>query len=310
MAFEIDDAPACITLDAAEREHDYIGEHAETTQEAQISQLPAVLRGLDVSKVETRTDFIRELSRTLPLNEYNLPIYVYNPAFLDVKLLLEHDRANAKQLLADMLTNSIAYVQYDHGFPTLSGEMPIWGKLPWETTTGFEGFLQFLEQEGARGIHKIPNISPDLLKEWFFENLWSIRGQAYDAYKVAHHARMREQRIFTVQDDQFKKSSQLLEKVTQAIIDKPKEHWDSLDADKLVGAFTRLTKAQSDALMIGVSKEGDLRTGTSVEVTMRRAAEGSGLVRKIDNDSVDMESLLNDPVALEAAQELIIKVNR
>lgn len=312
MAFEVDAAPPCITLDAAEREHDYIGEHAETSQfeSETVSALPAVLRGLDVSKVETRTDFIRELSRTLPLNEYNLPIYIYNPAFLDVGLLLGTQRVDAKQLLGDMLTNSITYVQYDHGFPTLKDDLPIWSQLPWETRVAFEAFLQFLELEGARGIHKIPNITPDLLKEWFHENIWNYRAKAYDAYLTAHHTRLREKRIFSVQDDHFKKSQKLLEKVTIALEAKTSDHMESMDFDKLVTAFGRLAKVQQDSLQIGMPKDGVPQVGSSVEVIMRKAAEGQGQIRKIDNDTVDMEALLSDPTALDAAQELIIKVNQ
>lgn len=308
MAFEIDEAPLCITLDAAEREGDHIGEHAETTSTA--SALPAVLRGLDVSKVETRTDFVRELSRTLPLNEYNLPIYIYNPAFLDISLLVIEGRENAKQMLGDMLTNSIIYLQYDHGYPTLKDDMPIWSRLPWETTTGFEGFLQFLEQDGARGIHKIVSIAPDLLKEWYHENAWMYRARAYDAYLTAHHARLREKRIFSVQDNQYKKSEALLERVTKAIESKSSEHWETLDADKLISAFARLAKVQQEALQIGAAKDGGVNVGSSVEVIMRKTADSQGQIRKVDNDMVDMESLLADPQALEAAQELIIKVNR
>ena len=311
VAFEIDPAPPCITLDAAEREHDYIGEHAESMpSETEIVALPAVLRGLDVSKVETRTDFVRELSRTLPLNEYNLPIYVYNPAFLDIRLLLDTQRTEAKHLLGDMLTNAVTYVQYDHGYPTIKDDSPLWSQLPWETTTGFAAFLQFLELEGARGIHKIPSVEPGLLREWYHENIWAFRAKAYDAYLTAHHARLREKRIFTVQDDQFKKSQKLLQKVNDALEAKSNEHMESLDFDKLVTSFARLAKVQQDSLGIGTSKDGTPPMGSSVEVIMRKAAEGQGQIRKVDNDTVDMESLLSDPQALEAAQELIIKVNQ
>lgn len=312
MAFEIDEAPACITLDGAEREHDYIGEHAETQHATATDTyaLPAVLRGLDVSKVETRTDFVRELSRTLPLNEYNLPIYVYNPAFLDVSMLLTTARQEAKHLLGDMLTNSITHVAYDHGYPTIKDDQPFWSQLPWETRGAFEGFLQYISQDGARGIHKILSIEPGLLKEWYHENVWQYRAKAYDAYLTAHHARLREKRIFSVQDDHFGKSQRLLEKVTTALEAKTVEHMESMDFDKLVGAFTKLAKVQQDALGIGAAKDGMPQVGSSVEVIMRRAAEGQGQVRKVDNDSVDMETLLNDPEALDAAQELIIKVNQ
>ena len=312
MAFEIDVAPPCIALDTAEREHDYIGEHAETSSASSpdISMLPAVLRGLDVSKVETRTDFVRELSRTLPLNEYNLPTYVYNPAFLDVGMLLTKDRGDAKNLLADMLTNSITYIAYDHGYPTIKGDMPFWSQLPWESKSAFEGFLQYLELPGARGIHQIPNITPDLLKEWFHENTWNYRAAAYDVYRAAHHARLREKRIFEVQDDHYSKSRRLLEKVTTALEAKTTEHMESMDFDKLVTSFARLAKVQQEALEIGAGKDGNPQLASSVEVIMRKTAEKQGHVRKVDNDSVDMETLLNDPAALEAAQELIIKVNQ
>lgn len=309
MAFEIEEAPLCLTMSGAEREHDLTSE-AEAVSQPETSLLPAVLRGLDVSKVETRTDFVRELSRTLPLNEYNLPIYVYNPAFLDVRLLLSSERADAKHLLGDMLTNSITYLQYDHGFPTLKDDLPIWSQLPWESRTAFEGFLQYIELPGARGIHKIESIEPGLLKEWFHENLWAVRSSAYDAFLTAHHARLREKRIFTVQDDHFKKSERLLQKVTDALEAKTTEDMSGVDFDKLVGSFARLAKVQQEALGIGSGKDGLPPASTNVEVIMRRAAASQGQVRKVDNDSVDMEALLNDPAALDAAQELIIKVNQ
>lgn len=315
MVFEIADAPPCITLDGPDRQHDYLGEHEETRIEGQseVSHLPAVLRGLDVSKVETRTDFVRELNRTLPLNEYNLPIYVYRPDLLDPKLLTQSDRSAAKSMLADMLTNSITYLSYDHGFPTIIEDRPFWGQMPWESRDAFAGFLQYLDIPGARSLHKIPNITPDLLVEWFHQNCWSHRATAYDAFRVAHHARLREQRLMGVQDSQFRMTENLLAKVNKALEDKTDDDFKLLEFDKLVNSFDKLAKAQREVVGMssggGIGKDGLPLGGTSVEVVMRKVADSRGQIKTINNDLVDMEALLADPAALESAQELIIKVN-
>jgi hypothetical protein len=307
MAFEIDTPPLCLTMDGAEREHDYVGEHAETTSGV---VLPAVLRGLDVSKVETRTDFVRELAKSLPLNEYNLPVYVYNPAFLDIRPLTSMERAEAKQTLADNLSIAITNLQYDHGYPTIKDDQPFWSQLPWETRTGFDAFLQYLELQGARGIHKIVNIEPGLLQEWFHENYWNHRAVAYDSFLAAHHARLRETRIFKVQDDHYRKSEKMLQKVTDAFDLVSLEDMAKVEPEKLAAMFSKIAKVQQDSVTVGVPKDGNPSVGPSVEVVMRQAAQKQGQIRKIDTDNVDMEALLANPEALDMAQELIIKVNK
>lgn len=306
MAFDYEEAPIGITLDGGAREHDYAGEGQKPTLEA---ILPPALRGIDASKVETRTDLVRELNRTLPLNEYNLPLYIYRPDLLDPQALLQTDRPSARQQLADMLANSITNLNYDLGYPTLGkDDTPFWGQLLWESNTAFETFLTYLELEGVRGLHSIQNVLPELASEWYHQNCWKYRAQAFDAFRVAHHARMREQRIFSVQDDHYKKGQKLFQKVFDHLNSKPIE---DLEFDKGVNALEKLSKiVQSTLGMQASNKDPNPTTGTSVEVVMRKTAETQHIVRKTDQDGIDMESLLSDPAALERAQELIIRVSR
>jgi hypothetical protein len=311
MAFEIDELPISMTMDGPDRESDYAGEHAASSTGANtVIGLPAALRSLDVSRVETRVDFVRELAKTLPLNEYNLPIYLYNPAFLDIRPLLEMDRAEAKQSLADGLTNAITNLEYDHGYPTLKNDQPLWSQLPWETRPAFEAFLQYLQQEGARGTHHIVNIEPGLLKEWFHENYWHYRAVAYDSFRAAHHARLREARIFSVQDSHYRKSEAMLQKVYNAFESIPSDKLAEVEPEKLAAMFSKLAKTQQDAVLVGVPKDGAVSPGPSVEVVMRAAAQKQGQIRKVETDNSDFDALLQDPAALEMAQELIIKVNK
>lgn len=307
MAFEIDHAPIGLTMDGPDREHDYRGEH-ELPQ--QVVGLPAALRSLDASKIENRTDFVRELARTLPLNEYNLPDYLYNPAFLDIAPLANMDRMEAKQQLADGLTNAITMLQYDHGYPTIKDDQPLWSQLPWESRAAFEGFLQYLQQEGARSTSKIPNLEPGLLKEWFHENYWLTRSVAYDSFLAAHHARLRESRIFKVQDDHYRKAELMLKKVTDAFDALTVDDFAKEGPNALANMFSKIAKVQQDSLTVGVPKDGAVGPGPSVEVVMRQAAAKQGQIRKVDTDTADMDALLNDPAALEMAQELIIKVTK
>lgn len=306
MAFDFEEAPIGITLDGGIREHDYAG---ESPQQSIDVALPAALRGLDVSRVETRTDLVRELNRALPLNEYNLPLYIYRPDLLDPQALLQMDRPSAKQQLADMLANSIVHLSYDLGYPTIGkGDTPFWGQLLWESKQAFETFLAYLELDGVRGLHNIENVLPELASEWYHQNCWKLRAQAFDAFRVAHHSRMREQRIFSVQNDHYLKGQKLFQKVFNHLEKLP---LDELEFDKGVNALEKLSKIVHSTLGIAASnKDPNPTIGTSVEVVMRKTAESQHVVRKNDQDSVDMESLLNDPAALERAQELIIRVSR
>lgn len=312
--YDIDEnVPLCLTMGGGEREHDLKSEAEELAEVAPLSEvaLPAVLRNLDMSKVETRTDLIRELSRSIPLNEYNLPIYIYRPDLLDPAAMLQVERTEAKGRLADALNTSITYLSYDMGFPTLSSDQPFWARLPWESEQGFLAFLQYLDLDGARSIHKIDSIPMESLREYQHQNYWKYRAVAFDAFKAAHHHRLREKRIFEVQDQQYVKAGRLLEKVNSQLT--------SMDVgdipfDKLVGAFEKLAKVQRESIGMGqtagMDKNGAPLTGTSVEVVMRNSAQKNHQERKVENDNFEMDLLLADPDALEQAQELIIRVSK
>ncbi len=149
-----------------------------------------------------------------------------------------------------------------------------------------------------------------MLLEWFHLHYWVSRAKAYDMFRAAHHQRLRESRIMSLENDHFLAGERIFKRLNRAIDNKTDEQLDAMDIDKLIGALEKVSKIQRSAAglaAIGNGKEVETPKSTSVEVIMRNVAD-EGVPRKTE-EGFDM-TLFDDPETLDKAQDLIIRVNR
>lgn len=285
------------------RDEDMVSESDVGLVPAEV-ETPINTHGFNLSKVETRLDLIKEAARTLPTNEYNLPTYIYRTDLLTLEMV------KFPAMLEGMLDSARVYLDYHHGFPTLGGENPFWAKLPWESDTSFAVFLMYLELEGARSLHKVTAVAPDLVQQYYHAHYWGHRSLAYDMYQAAHHERLRHQRIFEVEDTHWKASKALFGNISKALEGK---ELSEVEPEKLVKMLH--TTVQIQRLAAGLPTGGHHKQSEegpkapSVEITMRQIAENAG-AKPVEVQELDFSSVYSDPEALKAAQSLIIKVNR
>ena len=268
--------------------------------------IPAALRGVNPERVECRADLMRELQAGIPQNEFNLPIYLYRADLLSHELVKEDPTSS---VTADMIAAATTQVDYHHGYPTFRDGTPIWGNLNYEPREAYAAFLEYLDIPGARALHSLIAYPLELVNEYFYLYSWQARARACDMFRVAHHTRLKEQRLMTVEANQYIESERILKKVVAAL--------DSLDPEALAGeglgaltsAYDRLARVQRAA--VGLSASGDGKTlpgGQSIELTFKQIAEKEGGRKHVDDD-IASQILLDDPETLQHAQELILKIN-
>lgn len=265
-------------------------------------QLPYVLRNLCVGEQPlTRWQLIRELTRQIPLDDYNLPQYLYKSDVLAPSLLKDPKTAQ------DLLNSAILHITWDQGFPTVHQEDPLWARLPFEPENAFQAFVLYMGQSGIRQLHAIEHESRDVLLEWYHLYYWAPRAKALDMFRAAHHYRLREKRILDLEDNHWTEGEKIMKRLQNAIANKTQAELSELDVDKLIASMERIAKIQRSA--VGLTTNGGDREApksTSVEVAIKQTTN-EGTQRKIEETALD-PALFDDPEMLSKAQDLIIKV--
>lgn len=272
--------------------------------------IPMGLRQTKISDIQSRSDLVRELAKQIPVNEYGLPQYYYRPDMLDKDLLLTYMEQQKADYVDKILQSAVYPISYGQGFPTQPDNNPVWGQMPWEDKEAYDAFTQYLELEGIRNLAAIISIKLDLLGVWFDTNYWFSRAKAYDVFKFAHHARVRENRIMKLENDHWVEGEKIFRKLVNAIGNKTAEELNNMEVDKLISSLERVTKIQNSAVgrsNTGRNSDGETPKVPSVEVVMRQVTGDQS--QKVESDEFDA-SLLSDPEVLAQAQELIIKVNK
>jgi hypothetical protein len=295
------------------------------------------LQRLDPKRIRSRAEFIKELSALLPTNDYNLPRYIYRSDLLDHTILLPLTTSSPESPCADAVTNlfgepttpttltpseandilmsSIVPLDYNQGFPALPNGLPFWDKFDHEPANAFTCFANYLSIAGARTLSecaKLTGESAAVLYEWHNLYYWAFRARAYDMYRAAHQARLREARIFKTEDQHYLAAEGLFTSISNRLNSLTEEDWQAIDPDKLVNMLDKVAKLQR--LSAGLSSTSgeptkSAPTGVSVEVEMRNIAQKSHQAQ-LSDDSFDSALLLSDPDVLNTAQELIIKVGK
>jgi hypothetical protein len=282
------------------------------------------LRSLDPKSLNSLWQLIEQLTPSIPLNEYDLPVFVYRPDMLDYRMIAETlgnasvqapttaGYSGSALTAADvqaMLEAAIVPLSYDEGFPVLPSGVPFWNQLEYEHKEAYDAFVQYLEIGGARQLSQLVAYNLDELKEYFHLNYWAVRVKAFDLYRVAHHQKVKLQRMLSTEDSHYKIAEKLIARVTTALEDMDFSS-EELSPEKAVNMLEKLVKVQRVSVGLpanGESKEsyGTNRTVAPVNVIMQQISQGGSGVKKTEND-VDL--LLEDPDAVDLAQELIIKM--
>lgn len=219
------------------------------------------------------------------------------------------------------LTAAYQELNHDEGFPALPDGSPFWEQFDFEPTTEYELFRVYLQQEGARQVSLIPTPSewadrPTALRETAILYYWQHRARAFDLFKEADLRRKRAQRVLTMEDDHFRKATQLLEVCEAYMVGD--EFADLINPKTAIDGLRAGAQLQRVALGLpaqGPPNKGDDGTPDGshvpVEVIMRTRAKNHihTEVEAEAEDDTALSQLLQDPEALEQAQELIIRVN-
>jgi hypothetical protein len=272
--------------------------------------LPFGLRTAKITDIESRSDLIKELSKQIPENEFGLPQYYYRPDMLDKDAILGSMQRREATFVDEMLQAAIVRVSYAQGFPTLDDSTPVWAQMPWESKESYDVFTQYLVLDGVRSLAQVNFLAPELVNELFHCNYWYTRAKSYDLYRSAHHSRLREQRIMSLNDNHWTEGDKIMRRLTKVIGELKDEELVAIGADKLIASLERVTRIQRSA--VGLSSTGgrgdsEVNKVTSVEIAMRKVS--STETKPIENDEFDI-TLLSDPEVLKEAQALIVKVNR
>lgn len=273
---------------------------------------PSILRRIDFEGIQSREQLMQELNGILPLNEFNLPRYVYRADLLDYRYLLLLSRQADGKAIQDTLANAIQTLDYTQGFPTYPNGMPFWSRAEYESKEAFDAFLQYLEQPGARTFHGMGSTAPEILLGYFHIYMWAHRARAYDMFQQAHHQRQRMVRIMRTEDNHYLEAEKMVSAIAAAINGKSAEDLAGMDADKLVSMYEKTTRIQRIAVGLpanGGIDESKAPQNTSVEVTMRTIAKKSGQ-DAVHDDAADIDLMLQDVETLSVAQEFIVKVNK
>lgn len=272
--------------------------------------LPPQLRGVDLQTIHCRSDLIRALNKNLPLNEYGFPELIYRADLLDYNMFHEHAEY---QTMRDALITAEVQVHYAEAYPTQSNGRPIWEQLEQEPEDSAFLLKKYLEIPGARQLSDLVSsrLSGETLREWYYFYYWDFRAKAFDTFSAAHHARIREQRILSTTDKHFLAAEGLWTKLETAL---KSINLETIQEDPIaiVELMEKVTKMQRVALGLpgngnATPPQAQLQSFELTMKTLTKRAEGDAPQSQLTEDT---RSLLNDPDAIERAQELIISFNR
>lgn len=290
------------------------------------------LRKLNPKKLNRTWQLIQQLNESIPLNKYGLPIYVYRPDMLDVHMFANaitgyqsqnttaassgssaDDGPNIVYNITDCeecLEAATIELTYDEGFPVTPNGHLFWRKLEFESDEAYSAFVDFLEMGGARQISDMVGYKLDDLREYYHLYYWQWRVKAFDLYQIAHHQKLKLQRMLSTEDDHYQMSSKLLRRLG-AYLESAAFDDDSLTPEKAIGMMEKLVKIQRISAGLpanGEAKENNdanRRAPSSVNVLVQQLAQNGAPVET--EVQTDVDQLLEDPSVVDMAQQLIIR---
>lgn len=300
-----------------------------------VASLPVgPLRRLNPQDMDRKWKLLQQLSNTLPLNEYNLPIFIYRADMLDhslIKRILD-DQAESKHhgLMTPAakpskaawegrstgirdamshLTSAQVPLDYTEGYPTLPNGQPFWNQMDSEHKEAHDAFIFYLEMDGVRRMSGLAHLPLDQVREWYHTYYWDYRVKSFDLYRTAHQNRLKVQRMLRVEDDHFRLASKIMASVDSIVNSQDfADNLAKLDPEKLINVFEKLVKVQRISVGLPVGSAAGLdnrpQAPSTTNIIMQQITQGDA---KPQDDTEDvMATLANDEDALEKAQDLIL----
>ena len=288
------------------------------------------LRSLDASRMMTKWQLVEQLTASLPMNEWDLPEFVYRADMLDHALVAEginafhgvtRDDASPTPTITSPMEGRSAGIQeivahlnaarvdltYHEGFPAVE-DRPFWQRLPYESEQAYDAFIFYLEQGGARKMTDLSAYDMGDVKQWFHTYYWNFRCKAFDLYRTVDATRRKLHRMISTEDSHYKIAERLLaslDNITQSsdFMDK----LASMDPDKVIGVLDKIIKIQR--ISSGLNANG----GTFEQVKPQQAATTNIIMQQIteghvkkDEGADEFDMLVEDPSLVDMAQNLII----
>ena len=268
----------------------------------------------------TRLQVIRDLTKTLPKNEFGMQTFFYRPDLIpeDFDDLSPRDKT-------DILNTATIPIQFREGFPALEDGTPIWGPLPYESQKDYSTFEKYLELANTAGVRRIdllvnelPGISRDTLMQLHTYHYWGLRSRALDLFQVAAAQKMRERRILSMSDRHFLEAEKLFGHVLK-YFERTDEEGNpaflrELSPKSAMDMVDKLYKMQRVAVGLPAhghangSDDGETPKNAGFEMVLRTIAKRSGdTVQSNSQNVVDM--LSGDSEMAAMAQELIVRIN-
>ncbi len=241
------------------------------------------------------------------------------------------------------LDNAFVPLNYDEGYPALSGGTPFWSKLDFEPADAFAIFQRFLQMpagtcadedglgatsaSGERSVSALTEVMHDrdgeLLgymeqyKMYSHLYYWGLRAKSYDFYRVAAHRKQQELRAIESQDEHYFDARGLRNKLMHWIGENEEDFWDMLTPKTAMDMMDKLIKIERISVGLGAAGpsgsgkgEGNLG-GQTLEVMVQQVAKSShtkGVI--IDNATEELieDAMLDDEDMLENMQALIVRI--
>jgi hypothetical protein len=298
------------------------------------------LRKIDPRGLNSKWQLVKALTPGLPLNEYDLPTYIYRADMLDHRII-QYSMLNqspgesgeqsttpstifppaqapgsnnnvpdpALQLEAQkMLDAAIVHLDYPEGFPTYQNR-PFWQRLDFETENAHDAFVSYLELGAKRTMHDLIAYAADDVLEWFHTYYWQTRVKAFELYRTAFLNKQRVMRMLETEDSHFGQAEKLLKKLGPIFESFTSEELKEVGFAKLVDSFEKLAKVQRISAGLpanGVSSMSDeMKTVPTVQVISQQIVQNSPENR--EDQAEDLQILDGNTDLIEKAQEFIIE---
>lgn len=279
-------------------------------------------KAIDLSKPPSKKGLIQGLTLQIPLNELDLPLYIYRPDMLDEAYIYdvltrytdgEEKRDQGVGELTEasgMLDAAGITLTYGDGYPVLPNGKPFWEQFDFETADAYDMFMSYLQLDGLRKLSELTSYPMHFLQEFYHTHYWVARARAFDLFRVANSQRQRLNRLLSTEDKHYKLAEKVLEKLGKYFEGLDADDLaDELTPDKAVAMLEKLVGVQR--ISIGLTKGGESKEKEGLRTVEHTAAlvhQATG-VSTTAKDAVDesFEDLLDDPESIALAQDLILK---
>ena len=287
---------------------DQIDESARHEQNA-LAGMAGSLR-IFLPEKATRADAIKELSKSVPENEYGLPTFFYRSD------RLPFDLSQLTGLDADACVEPL---DYEEGYPTFGNGKIFWQQLPHEPLDAFLLFQRYLDQAEETGLRQIQllamenNVSLDKAQEWYTEYFWRARARSFDLFQVAADRKRRELRARKLEDNHYKTADALMKQLEPHL--QSPDVFKNMDGKQLVEVLRLLINIQR--VSNGLPQNGN---AGGVPINPDSAASGRQLMEEITKGvqredgglglGGGLADLLKDPKFALEAQSVVLRVRQ